>query len=331
MTRFRAAWLGLLALSACGSSFTAGGSGGSGGTGGSGAGSGGASSAGAAQGGSTPAAGAGGRAQGGASGHGGASFGGTSSGTGGTSGGSGAGGGNAGVGGTVGVSPIPTNGLSLWLRADVGVMAANGGVQTWQDQSGQQMDAVASAANVAPKLGKDALSGLPTLEFDGQQDYLSLPEGFADFTQGLSVFIVAKPSDGACASMWEVANGTEVQDISLGFYQNTWQYEVENQDVNGGLIDGATATLAVIGAVQRPGGAVELRLNSNLLQQATFDTPEVALRKTNYIGYTSYANCGHFSGDISEVIVYDRGLTISEVNALENYLEARYKIVIAVP
>jgi len=243
----------------------------------------------------------------------------------------GASGGSAGAGGSVSVPAIPKNGLTLWLRADVGVMEANGGVQTWLDQSGQHLDAVASALNTAPKLSKDTPNGMPTLEFDGMDDYLSLPTGFADFSAGLSVFIVAKATDGACASMWEVANGSEIQDISVGFYRSTWQYEVENQDVYGGAIDPANAALGVIAVVQRVGGAVELRMNSNLLGQGTFEPPAVASRSVNFIGYTSYANCGHFQGQMSEVIVYDRGLTIAEVNALENYLEKRYGVIVAVP
>lgn len=277
-------------------------------------------------------AGAAGHAAGGAGGHGGSAAGGVGGSAGGRGGTAAAGtGGSAGNAGGSSTLPISDNGLALWLRADLGVMEANGGVQTWLDQSGQKMDAVASAANVMPKLTKDTLSGLPTLEFDGKEDYLSLPDGFADFTQGLSVFIVAKPNDGACASMWEVANGSEIQDISLGFYQNTWQYEVENQDVNGGAIADAPQTLAVIGCVERTTGAVELRVNSNLVQQGNFDAPEVALRKANFVGSTSYANCGKFGGEISEIIVYDRGLTIAEVNAIEGYLEKRYAILVALP
>ncbi len=320
-------------LGACGPSFSAGSSSENGGAGAAG-GSGGST----AHGGTGASAGAGGRAQGGSGGHAGSAAGGSAGavgGNGGTASGAGgsggSGGANAGAGGNT-VSPIPTNGLSLWLRADAGVMQANGGVQTWLDQSGQHMDATASAANTAPKLIMNgSLNGMPTLEFDGTDDFMSLPSGFADFTEGLSVFIVGKASDGNCASMWEAANGTEVQDISLGLYQFTWQYEVEDQDVNGGVIDPPNAALAVIGAVQRPGGAVELRVNSNLVQQGTYDAPEVVLRKVNYVGYTSYANCGHFAGQISEIIVYDRGLTIAEVNALEGYLEKRYAIVVAVP
>jgi hypothetical protein len=242
-------------------------------------------------------------------------------------------GGMIGVGGVVGVSgsgsmadagplpAIPTDGLALWLSADRGVVLKDGQVQQWLDQSGQHMDAIGTATNIQPKFEAGGLNSLPTLDFDGMDDFMTLPEGFSDFSLGASIFIVANAADGACSSMFEASNGTEVQDISLGMYQNTWQYEVENEDLNGGVIDPANRQAGVVASVQRPSGAVALRLTSKLLNQGQFMAPEVVLRTNNFIGHTLYASCGYFQGQISEVIVYDRAVTDKEVLAIENYLE----------
>ncbi|HEX3776076.1 MAG TPA: hypothetical protein VHV51_16505 [Polyangiaceae bacterium] len=322
MIGFRGAWLGLIvALCACGKSFDAGqGAGGSSG----GAGNAGTSSAGssaqAGSGGSTGGAGA-------ASGSGGLPNMGGLGGIGGT-------GGLPGIGGTGGVansSPVPTLGLSLWLRADQGVTQKNGLVQEWLDQSGQHMDAIQTAANVQPKFVNDGLNGKPTLDFDGIDDFMKLPAGFADFSQGLSMFMVVNATDGTCASMLEMSNGTEVQDISLGLYQFAWQYEVEDDDAAGGVIDPSNAKPALVAAIQGTSGDVELRQSSNLIDQEQFSAPEVVLRQDNFIGHTLYASCGYFQGQISEILVYDRVVTDKEVLAIEGYLEDRWQISTAMP
>jgi hypothetical protein len=233
-------------------------------------------------------------------------------------------GGLPGLGGTGGASdvpPIPTNGLSLWLRADHGVVQKDGLVQQWLDQSGQHMDAIGSATNVQPKFVANGLNGLPTLDFDGVDDFLTLPDGFADFSQGLAIFIVTKATDGTCASLFETSNGSEIQDVSLGLYQSVWQYEVANEDVAGGVIDPPSARPQVMAAVQRTTGVVDLREEGNLLNQGQFMAPDVALRKANFIAHTLYASCGYFQGQISEVAVYDRAVTDKEVLAIETYLE----------
>jgi len=186
------------------------------------------------------------------------------------------------------------------------------------------MDALGTANNVEPKYVTNGLNGLPTLDFDGVDDFLTLPDGFADFSQGLSVFIVMNATDGACASIFESSNGSEIQDISLGYYQNIWQYEVASQDLSGGTIDPTTATAAVLASVQHATGSAELRLAGNILSQGQFMAPDVLLRKENFIGHTLYANCGYFKGQISELIVYDRAVTDKEVLAIEGYLETHW-------
>ncbi|HEY4106748.1 MAG TPA: hypothetical protein VGM44_22765 [Polyangiaceae bacterium] len=324
MTGFRGAWVGLIvALCACGKSFDA--SEGAGGT--SGAPSGGAG-----------AAGVSGRA--GAGGSGGSSAGsGAASGSGGLLNVAGLGGigglppigGNGGMGGVTNSSPVPTLGLSLWLRADQGVTQKNNLVQEWLDQSGQHMDAIQSAANVQPTFKNDGLNGKPALDFDGMADFMKLPAGFADFSQGLSMFIVANATDGSCASMLEMSNGSEVQDISLGLYQAAWQYEVEDDDAAGGVIDPMNPRPALIAAIQSASGDVELRQNSNLIDQEQFTAAEVVLRQDNFIGQTLYASCGYFRGQISEILVYDRAVTDKEVLAIEGYLEDRWQISTAMP
>ena len=125
--------------------------------------------------------------------------------------------GGAAADGSVPEDAVPRSGLLMWLRADRGVTQDLGAVATWADQSPNHTDAIQTATNARPVLASSGIGGLPVLKFDGIDDFLKLPAGFADFTQGLSMFAVVRenPVD-TCVEVMEFSNGSEIDDISLG-------------------------------------------------------------------------------------------------------------------
>jgi hypothetical protein len=238
----------------------------------------------------------------------------------------GLGAGGLGVGGLVDAGetpPIPTDGLALWLRADRGVVLANGVVQQWLDQSGQGMDAIQTASNLRPKFVANGLNQLPTLDFDGSDDVLKLPPGFSDFSKGLTWFAVVNATDAACSSVVEMSNGTEIQDLEIGIYQKIWQYEVLNKDVTGGM---ANSQALIFGVLHHPTEAVELRLNGMQIGMSSFTLPENIPRQQNFVGGTLYAGCNTFKGQISEIVLYSRAVTDKELLTIEGYLQSHWSI-----
>jgi hypothetical protein len=231
-------------------------------------------------------------------------------------------GGIGGTGGTVEVSPIPQLGLLLWLRADHGVVQKDGLVEQWLDQSGNQMDAIQTAANVRPAYLATGLNGRPTLQFDGKEDFLTFDDGFGDFSHGLAGFIVTKPTDSTCGQMLELSNGSEIDDIALGAYQNQWTYEVATGFIQAGMVDTTKPTL--YGVVHRTTGTLDLRANGDLAGTMSFPLPAVPmskLRQNNFVGRTLYADCNYFQGQISEIILYGRAVTDKELLTIESYLQ----------
>ena len=231
---------------------------------------------------------------------------------------------SAGSGGEVQALPaIPVEGLALWLRADLGVKQANGSVSEWQDQSGNQSNAGQSAANVRPTFQATGLNGKPTIDFsDGQ--FFSMPPGFGDFSSGLAGFLVVKPSDPKCASMIELSNGSEVDDIALSFSEGAWGYEVLGEDKYDGQV--ATDAASLYSVVQRSTGVVVVRVNANLVLQTQFMLPKVTERQENFLGNTLYGNCNVFAGQISEVILYQRAVSDKELLKIEAYLRDRWAL-----
>jgi len=235
--------------------------------------------------------------------------------------------GSAGTGGALGDPSLPS-GLALWLRADHEVQAKDGLVQVWQDQSGNKAHATQVTMNARPAYLATGFNGRPTLEFDGQGQFLKLPEGFGDFSNGLTGLIVAKPTKSDCASMVEFSNGSEIDDIAMGMFQDKWTYEVESPWMQTGSVEHGAFTLYA--ANHRTAGASELRINGSVLATLEMPLPVVpssGVRSNNFVGHTLYGGgCEYFKGQISEIIVYSRTLTNVEVGAIEKYLDAHWSL-----
>jgi len=238
-----------------------------------------------------------------------------------------AGGGAGGGGGTLNEPKLPQSGLLLWLRADRGIQQKDGLVQVWQDQSGTEANATQITATARPAYLATGFNGRPTLEFDGRTQFLTFASGFGDFSKGLAGFIVARPSKSECASMLEFSNGSEVDDIALGMWQDKWTYEVAAAYIQTGTVSHDLFSLYTVN--HRLTGLADLRIDGSALD--TLDMPLPAIpdsrgRVDNFVGHTLYKDCNYFEGQISEIILYSRAMTNSEVTAIEKYLDARWAL-----
>ena len=217
--------------------------------------------------------------------------------------------------------PIPTQGLLLWLRADRGVTLESGFVTRWADQSANHSDAVAVSVDTRPELVSAGIGNRPSLKFDGADDFLQMPAGFSDFSRGLSVFAsVERATADPCSAVLELSNGSEIDDISFGQFQNQLLYEVYDYSASHGVLPLATPLLLAI--VHRPDLTYEARQNRKMIGEGSQPLPASITREQNFVGKTLYGNCGLFPGMITELIVYDRSLSDSEVLAVEASMSA---------
>lgn len=240
-----------------------------------------------------------------------------------------AGGGSGGVSGSGGslIEPMLPQGLLLWLRADRGIQQKDGHVQVWLDQSDNHINA--SATGLArPTYLAEGFNGRPTLDFDGHEQFLKFADGFGDFSKGLAGFIVAKPTTSDCESMLEFSNGSEIDDIALGMYEDKWAYEVAASVLHAGTIN--HDAFSIYTANHRLSGASELRINGSVLDTLEMPLPvqpESGVRSNNFVGHTLYgSDCRYFTGQISEIIVYSRALTNLDLGLIEKYLDTHWAL-----
>jgi hypothetical protein len=216
---------------------------------------------------------------------------------------------------------VPTDGLLLWLRADRGITEVSGKIASWADQSQHHLDAIQTDPNLRPHVVTS--DGKASVEFDGADDFLQLPGGFSDFTKGLSLFVVVQPASiTPCQSFVEFSNGSEMDDISLGIYEQQILYEVQDPYTQATpIVVGTPQEITLIHAADE---AVVLRRNGALAQKTTFALPIVTERTETFVGKSLYGGCPTFGGRISEILLYERTLAVPELTALEQGLRDRW-------
>jgi hypothetical protein len=234
---------------------------------------------------------------------------------------------------------LPTAGRLLFLSADeLDYLLVNGDAVTqWTDAFGGPLAAFAKE-RTAPIFVTDAISGHAAVRFDGQDNHLRLATGFADFTAGMSLFVVARPTAlQAGAKLVLLGNGTGQANLALGRHSDSaaLQYFTTNSSGHYAWFatdNALTVQEAALYAVVQEGGAVDSQVaatvskNGAVVGSNAVYVPPVEERGSNYIGKSYWASDGYFQGDIAEIILYNRALSADEQAAVRAYLAAKYEL-----
>jgi hypothetical protein len=217
---------------------------------------------------------------------------------------------------------VPLNGLVLWLRADRGVNTQSGQVAEWQDQSGNNLHATQTTPSARPALMNAGIGNRPSVAFDGADDFMRLPSGFSNFSNGVSIFaVVQHATRNNCTPAVELSNGSEADDIHLGQDQSQLIYEVFNDWHHAGTFTFNTPQL--IAAVHQTNQDFEMRRNGSVIGGNSMPLPLTILRQQNYVGRSLYGGCTLFPGLMAELMIYNRAVSDAEINEIETYLRDR--------
>ncbi|MFI4944119.1 MAG: Ig-like domain-containing protein, partial [Burkholderiales bacterium] len=206
---------------------------------------------------------------------------------------------------------VPQDGLALWARAGRGVVVdAAGRVSRWADASASANDLVQTSPGQRPSRVTDPLSGRSVLRFDGTDDLLQFTARLAGSIR--TVFAVVRQDENAAPGSRALLGDAPTADFYGGWqawwvyqppYVGTSQYIVDGQTwVNGTVVNGRATprphTLSVV-CVEATAGVTASRLAAGIYS-------------------------GHWKGEIAELIVYERPLSIAERKAVEDYLALEY-------
>ena len=225
-----------------------------------------------------------------------------------------------------------TDGLRVWLRADTGISVNDGeAVEVWADQSGEGNDAVFNPANVfgenPPVLdaSNPGVAGRPTVRFNNV-NALELDLGFlvgSDYTifvvngrdrTGVANFYIAGDSGGANTNL--VLGYETVAQLRQSHFSNDLNAVVpEYVGTELWQMDTFTFDQTVGRSIYQDG---VLRASD------TSVVPLAANTGTTLGHFRTFGNLYWFQGDLAEVIIYDRALSVAERRAVEAELGVLY-------
>lgn len=229
-------------------------------------------------------------------------------------------------GGGGGVS-IPNNALMFLDASDANSYGGSG--TTWTDLSGQNKHG--TLVNTPTWNNSDKL-----FEFAGNSSqHITVPSGFADFSNGTTFFVVA---DLGVGNNWErlldFSVGGQTNDaFNFGRKQTNTNlslqfYHVEEGNANRSIESNQISnnTLASY-AVTTDGTNAKIYKNGSLVDTISFAaTLSNVTRTQNYIGRSRAGGNAYYEGEMAVVGIFNRDLSASEISDLHSYYNSIYSL-----
>lgn len=209
------------------------------------------------------------------------------------------------------------NGLTTWLRADLGLTLVGSAVSSWADQSGSGRNWTdGSVAGRRPAYSATSFNGKPGITFDGATDYL-VPSLAFTFGAASTIILVGTPATSATAYIMAGSGG------NFGMISNFagWLEFFNGADRKDFAVPTA-ATKFTATVVQTDGSNLQWRRNGT---QVGSVAPTVALAGRGWDGLGALGAGSNFcNSTIAEIIVCNRALTATEIGQAETYIRSRY-------
>ena len=188
------------------------------------------------------------------------------------------------------------------------------------DSSGHALDAIYVNGPLLNQ--EDALPGSTNagVRFDGANDYVDLPDGFANFTNGLTLETWIYPtSANSYGRLFDLGNGANSDNIILArrSTSNDLILQVWNNATAGAIVT-ASGVIELnkwqhFVATIDSAGSAKIYKNGALVGSGTVTVPRNIARTSNYIARSNFAADGYFGGGVDEAAIYDHVLTPERV------------------
>ncbi|MHB9035901.1 MAG: fibronectin type III domain-containing protein [Armatimonadota bacterium] len=234
---------------------------------------------------------------------------------------------------------VNTGGLKMWLRADSVKGVADGTpIATWADSSGNGIAVSQVSVSNQPIYVGNGLAGTPVIRFDGD-DFLLRDSVFGSqltSTDQVSIFVIMKQA-GSDARNTILGWGAPANRLLLHATWEDWlclqHGNAEPGGPNGSICTQQPATWDDAWHIlefHRSGNIGEIRVDGVALPVAPFeDTPEIGESHPLYVGTDRWRN--DLTGDVAEILIYDRALSSDERIGMVSYLAHKYSLSLAAP
>jgi len=230
--------------------------------------------------------------------------------------------------------PSDIGNLQLWLdAADTSTITESSGlVSQWDDKSGQGNDAVQGTGANQPTTNANTQNGKNVIDFDGSTDFMSIADSASiSLTGDCTFFFTGNLTDTTGTARNFIAKDanaayrlrvTETGDLSWILLNDGVSSEADTS--SSAVIFGASAILTTAVAI---GGTISFRNNGTSIGTATTTKASIAdTAGALLIGSIDGAS-ENWLGNMSEILIYDRLLSASEIESVETYLLGKWGIV----
>lgn len=236
-----------------------------------------------------------------------------------------------GDGTSCGATAVPTSGLTTWLRAqDLSAQASGTLVASWPAAPGTTVTAAQATTTRQPTFIASGPNGKPTVRFDGG-DRLDLSTNPVATHPRTMFAVISTTTANAHLVGTGSSSTTFLTTYGSGLILSSGRPAAKaNNNSSGILMTGANTindgSPKVISATLAT-GASELLVGSTVVATSTATANPWAYTRATLgasDGSASNTVVDPFTGDLSEVLIYDRALTATEQQAVRNYLTAKY-------
>jgi hypothetical protein len=237
--------------------------------------------------------------------------------------------------------PVPSSGLKLWLRADLGVTSSSGAVSSWADLSGNGNDLGQVVSGSRPTLVSNVINGQPGISFPGS------PASPGVFLSNGSTNLVASGAARTIVVVARSGSSGTILSAPFAFRRSTplfgvgWTpYSGSNYVYSDGVTGTSNQTVPSAPATSTD-YVLEFTFDGTTGHNVTFTENGSSLTVSNggtgctsdtgSTGFTvgareDNAGASTFNGKICEILVYDHVVSGAELAAVRQYLETRYLI-----
>jgi hypothetical protein len=213
------------------------------------------------------------------------------------------------------VNPIPALSPMMWLRADVLVLEDEDPVDTWPDGSGNSNDATQGTFASMPVYRASSIGGLPSVQFDGVDDWLSIPiqSGIMQY------FAVFRSIAATFNAYWGLIDngGTDNGSTRMGFFESGQTYFHSNP-----YPDGVRKNGVVLAA---PFDCAPISTAMVIAVRPCTDGGGGTLANwTRGIGCIGNLGFGNFT--LAELVAFNAVQSAENTAAIEQYLANKYGI-----
>ncbi len=222
-----------------------------------------------------------------------------------------------------------TNGLLLWLDAADIQVPDGAAVVNWIDKSGNGNSASQTSLMFAPIFKAGAINGKAAVRFDGNNDQMNISGSKLGLAGAFNAFVVFK-SSGASVGYDPGIFGNGIDGhMQITHHRSEFPYFYVGSGFNhvGGALNSLVVALVEVswnGTNQ--GASNRLFINGNLSGERT--SSEMPAKMDDYkIGIATT----YWSGDLAEIILFDRVLSAEEQTILRRYFNDKYGITSNLP